>query len=67
MACACCKKQDADNKPWNPVATRAAATQEEAPLDGEDNSSSHVTSLYHDVYASMLQMCPFLAPIPEDF
>ncbi len=64
MACACQKKQEANTKPCNPVTTRTTTTQEEAPLDGEDDSSSHVASLYHDVYAGTLPMCPFSAPIP---
>src|SRR5882762_2267459 len=53
-------------RPRNPVTTCTTTTQEEAPLD-EDDSSSHVTSLYHDVYAGTLPTCPFSAPIPEDF
>src|SRR6266404_1916949 len=67
MAHTCHKKQSADSKPRTPVTTRATTTQEEAPLDGEDDSSSHVASLYHDVYTGMLPMRPFSAPIPEDF
>src|SRR6266404_2569950 len=66
MAHACQKKQDADTKPCNPVTTHATTTQEEAPLE-EDDSSSHVASLYHDVYAGTLLTHPFSAPIPEDF
>ncbi len=67
MAHACQKKQEANTKPHNPVTTCTTTTQEEAPLDGEDDSSSHVASLYHDVYAGMLPTRPFSAPIPEDF
>ena len=67
MAHTCRKKQEANTKPRNPVTTRATTTQEEAPLDGEDDSSSHVASLYHDVYTGMLPMRPFSALIPEDF
>src|SRR6266404_4854174 len=66
MAWACRKKQDADTKPRNPVTTRATTTQEEAPLNDEDNSSSHITSLYHNVYTGTLPTRPFSAPIPED-
>src|SRR5882762_8920736 len=66
MARACNKKKENDARPHNPVTTCATTTQEEAPLD-EDDSSSHVASLYHDVYAGMLLMRPFSAPIPEDF
>ncbi len=66
MARACRKKQESDGKPCNPVTTCTTTTQEEAPLD-EDDSSSHIASLYHDVYAGTLPIRPFSAPIPEDF
>src|SRR6266404_1459920 len=66
MVQACNKKKENDARPHNPVTTRATTTQEEAPLD-EDDSSSHIASLYHDVYAGTLPTCPFSAPIPEDF
>src|SRR6266404_1916012 len=67
MARAIWKKQEADTKPCNPVTTCATTTQEEAPLDGEDNSSSYVASLYHDVYTGTLLTRPFSAPILKDF
>ncbi len=67
MARACNKKKENDARPRNPVTARATTTQEEAPLDDEDDSSSHVASLYHDVYAGTLPTRPFSAPIPEDF
>jgi len=67
MAHACNKKKENDARPHNPVTARATTTQEEAPLDDEDDSSSHVASLYHDVYAGTLPTRPFSAPIPEIF
>jgi len=66
MARACNKKKENDARPRNPVTTHATTTQEEAPLD-EDDSSSHVASLYHDVYAGTLPTRPFSAPILRIF